>query len=177
MKKLKLMVFGYGRHGKDTTCEILRDNHGYDFISSSEFAAEKVMFPLLKDKYGYKTVEECFNDRHNVERDCRTQWYEGIKAYNEPIRTKLAEELYAIYPIYCGIRNHEELEAMKEANLFDVAIWVDASRRVEYQEDTSSCTVTKQQADIILDNNGTEEELVTKVKILIEHLDEVYAGH
>lgn len=37
----KLLVIGYGRHGKDTVCEILRDQHGYSFTSSSSFVDRK----------------------------------------------------------------------------------------------------------------------------------------
>lgn len=173
MSKLKLMVFGYGRHGKDTVCEILRDDFGYDFMSSSEFAAEKVMFPLLKDKYGYKTVEECFADRHNKERECRKQWYEGIMNYNIPDRTKLAREMYEIYPIYCGIRNREEFLQMDKEGLYDFSIWVDASERVEFQEDTNSCTVTSDLADFILDNNGSLEDLKKKVGELMYAMEEI----
>ena len=33
--KMKLMVMGYGRHGKDTVCEILKEKYGMTFKSSS----------------------------------------------------------------------------------------------------------------------------------------------
>ena len=57
----RLVVTGHGRHGKDTVSEMLRDRYGFTFISSSEFAADRVVFPQFIDRY--KSVEECFQSR------------------------------------------------------------------------------------------------------------------
>jgi translation elongation factor EF-1alpha len=40
MSKFKLLVIGHGRHGKDTVCEMLRDDYGYTFESSSKFCSK-----------------------------------------------------------------------------------------------------------------------------------------
>ncbi len=74
MSKLKLLVIGHGRHGKDTVCEMLRDEYNYNFISSSQFCADHFIYNDLKDKYGYTTAEECYADRHNR----RADWYNMI---------------------------------------------------------------------------------------------------
>ena len=63
--------------------------------------------------------------------------------------------------VYCGNRSREEVQAAREAGLFDYAIWVDASQRLPL-EDASSISVTEADADFIIDNNGTEEELLEK---------------
>ena len=55
--KPKLLVIGYGRHGKDTVSEILCREMGLNYQSSSEFCAGHVMFPTLSKKYGYKDVD------------------------------------------------------------------------------------------------------------------------
>ena len=73
------MILGSARHGKDTMAEILRDEFGMTFESSSQSAADIFLYDLLKEKYGYETSEECFEDRHNH----RQEWYEAIKAYNK----------------------------------------------------------------------------------------------
>ena len=63
--KLKLLVIGHGRHGKDTVCEILRDRYGYTFESSSKFCSKLFIYNDLKNKYNYLNEEECYADRHN----------------------------------------------------------------------------------------------------------------
>ena len=50
MSKLKLLIIGHGRHGKDTVSEILHDNYGYSFESSSQFCSKLFIFNDLKDK-------------------------------------------------------------------------------------------------------------------------------
>jgi len=42
MNKLKLLIIGHGRHGKDTVCEILRDKYNLQvFESSSRFCSKR----------------------------------------------------------------------------------------------------------------------------------------
>ena len=61
----KLLIIGHGRHGKDTVCEILKESYGFNFRSSSDFCAEKLVYPLLKDLYNYNSYQEAYADRHN----------------------------------------------------------------------------------------------------------------
>lgn len=147
--KPKLMVIGHGRHGKDTVCEMFREHYNLQFKSSSLAAAEIAIFPILKDLLGYRTSEECYEDRHNH----RSLWFELIRAFNYHDRSKLARAIYEEADIYCGIRNRDEFLAIRDAGLFDWSIWVDASSRVP-DESTSSCTVTREDADYVIDNNG-----------------------
>ena len=49
MSKLKLLVIGHGRHGKDTVCEMLRDSYGYTFESSSKFCSNKREFFAMQN--------------------------------------------------------------------------------------------------------------------------------
>jgi hypothetical protein len=163
--KLKLMLLGYGRHGKDTVAEILARDYEYEFASSSWAAAEHAVYPTLALRYDYNSVEECFNDRANH----RQEWYELIKAYNTPDLSRLAQQIYSTTDVYVGIRDRDEFYAVKNEGLFDYAIWVDASNRLPV-ESTDSCTVTKEDADIVLDNNGPEEYLPAKVQNVLNSL-------
>lgn len=61
----KILILGHARHGKDTLAEILNKEYGMTFMSSSQAANEIFLFDELKNKYGYKTKEESFNDRVN----------------------------------------------------------------------------------------------------------------
>jgi hypothetical protein len=74
MSDIKLMILGSARHGKDSMAEILRDEFGMTFESSSQAASDIFLYDLMKEKYGYETSEECFEDRHNH----RQEWYEAI---------------------------------------------------------------------------------------------------
>lgn len=162
MSKLKLGIIGLGRGGKDTVAEILRDKFGYTFLSSSEASAKIFLFDLLKDEFGYETWQECFEDRHNH----RDRWFTEISKYNTPDKSRLARAIMEENDIYVGMRCKDELDACVKGGVFDLVIWVDASDRVSYREPESSCTVTKEQADLIIDNNGTELELDFIVSVL-----------
>lgn len=160
--KLKLMILGYARHGKDTVAEILADSFGLTFISSSLFAAKKVMVPYFESiGVHYPSFEACYEDRVNR----RQEWYEQIKAYNIPDRARLPRELYAEADVYVGIRNAEELKAAQDEHLFDYSIWVDRSRHVP-PEFTTSNTIDKSMANYVIDNNGTLEDLVIRTRCL-----------
>lgn len=171
--KLKLMILGHARHGKDTVAEILRDNLGLNFISSSFAAAEKVMVPYFRSiGIEYANLDECYADRVNH----RAEWHEQIKAYNTPDSAKLAREIYSVADIYVGIRNPVEFEAIKAERLFNYAIWVDRSKHVGPESLTSS-QMTMQHADYVVDNNGTPEQLKTNTLSLYWDLISLeYAG-
>ena len=159
----RLMVIGHADHGKDTCCALLGELFNITSISSSYFANEKIIYPLLKDRY--PTPQACYEDRDNN----RPFWFTKIKDYNTPDGCRLARDLYQAYDAYNGCRNRIEFQAIKEAKLFDYALWVDASLR-KPPEDSRSCTVTPQDADYILDNNGPLSSTKQQLKELILHL-------
>lgn len=157
-KKPKLLIIGYARHGKDTVAEILSQDYGYTYMASSEICAKEVVYPVLGPKYGYKTPDECFNDRMNH----RKEWYDLIADYNTPDKARLGKEIFANSDIYCGLRSYEEFKSLKEQNVFDYCIWVDRSDHLP-PEDTNSNTLFPGAADIFIDNNGTLEDLNREV--------------
>jgi hypothetical protein len=165
MKKPKLVVTGYARHGKDTVCQLLKEEHGFTFESSSQAAGFKAVYPTLRLKYKYKTFEDCYNDRVNH----RQEWFELIKAYNTPDLAKLGREIFQYYDIYCGLRNMNELETMIVEGLVDAIVWVDASARVE-AEPSTSITITRSDCDFVVGNNGTLDDLKLEVQRLVEKL-------
>lgn len=154
----RLIVVGYGRHGKDTVCELLRDNHNYTFESSSKFCSKHFIFNELKDKYGYTTEEECYADRHNH----RAEWYNLISGFCDPDAAKLGKAIFSEYDIYCGLRNKREFYAMKNQGIFDYAIWVDRSDHVE-PEAKDSMSIEPWMTDYVIDNNRDEAALARNV--------------
>ena len=164
--KLKLMVIGHGRHGKDTVCEILRDKYGYSFESSSKFCSKLFIFDMLKDKYGYTNEEQCYADRHNH----RAEWYDAICDYNVPDAARLGREIFAEHDIYCGLRNKREFFAMQNTGVFDYCIWVDRSEHLP-PENKNSMSLEQWMSDFTLDNNGTIADLEFNAGQLISHID------
>lgn len=162
--KPKILIIGYARHGKDSVAEILRDGWGYKFCSSSMAACEKVVFPVMSKQEGYTSIEECFEDRVNH----RTQWHQLISEYNTPCKGRLAKEIMETNDIYVGMRCQEELKAARR--LFDVVVWVDASKR-HFPEPVSSNTLTKEMADYCISNNGDLVDLVNEVYTFAVYLN------
>lgn len=154
----KLLLIGNARHGKDSLAEILNEEFGYTFESSSQSAANIFLYDLLKDKYGYTTPEECFEDRVNH----RQEWYEAICEYNEEDKARLAKGILERSDCYVGMRDRNEIEECMKQGIFDLIVWVDASDRLP-MEDASSFNIDKTCADIIVENNGTYEQFREKV--------------
>lgn len=165
---MKLIVMGYGGHGKDEVCQRLQERYGLTYKSSSITAAELVIYPILKGLMGYKSLWRCHADRVNH----RELWYELIKAYNHMDRTRLAREIFNQVDVYCGIRDREEYLATRAAALFDFAIWVDASKR-NPPEDDHSCTLNPSDADYVLDNNGPMDDLDEKIRSMMRYLNQI----
>ncbi len=149
---------GFARHGKDSAAEIVKKHFGLTFAASSEFACDLFLFDKLKDEFGYVTKEQCFADRVNH----RQRWFDEIVAFNSPDLGRLGELIFEKHDIYCGIRNLDELNVLREKGLGNLVIWVDATERLGSVESGSN-TIGKEHADIIIENNGTLEEFEEKV--------------
>lgn len=158
MRLPKLLIVGHGRHGKDTLAEILRDRFRLEFVSSSQAAADIFIYDKLKDKYGYKNSIECFEDRANH----RAEWYDLICEYNREDKAKLAKGILQRADCYVGMRDDDEIKECLKQELFDLVIWVDASKRLPL-EPKDSFNIDISCADIIIENNGTYEEFYEKV--------------
>lgn len=160
---MKLIIVGHARHGKDEVCKILAKKTGLKFISSSWFLCEKLIFPLMKDRY--ETPIECFRDRVNH----RKFWFDTICEYNLFDKARLCREIFEVADIYCGLRNIEELNTAKHEKLVDHVIWVDALLR-EDPELKTSMTITEEDADYVLDNNGSLWDLTCNINSMIDEL-------
>lgn len=154
----KFLVIGHARHGKDTFAEILEEEFGLKFQSSSQSAADIFIYDALKEKYGYKTPEECFEDRVNH----RAEWKTMICDYNTPDKARLAKAILDRSDCYVGMRDKDEIKECLKQELFEVIIWVDALERLE-PEDPSSFNIDRSDADFFVDNNGTLEQFREKV--------------
>lgn len=162
----KLLIIGYGRHGKDTVAEMLEADYGFKFVSSSEFVGREVMW----DNWGcavYSDFEEMFEDRVNN----RVLWMQMISAYNTPDKTKTATTMLERgYDLYVGMRKLDELRACQEKGIFDYVVWVDGSKRLPPETGSMDITLENSNADYVIDNNGPEADLPQHVAAFIEHV-------
>lgn len=153
-RRLRVLIIGHGRHGKDTAAAMFAAATGYSFVSSSEFAAKKAVFPLVSDLY--QDWRAAYADRANH----RDLWYHAIRAYNLRPGPMLAEQILADRDIYVGMRSRAEFERSRQ--LFDLVIWVDRSE-VLPPEPNGSNELTADDADWLLDNNHTLEHLEAQI--------------
>ena len=147
---MKILILGHARHGKDTFAELLEKHHGLKFASSSEYACEHVVYPILKDEFNYESVAECFYLRG----ECRDRWKTIISDYNTPNKDRLCRELLATNDIYVGMRDIEEYEA--SCDFFDRTYYID--RYLHCKPDPTMGIQWAPEMEYI-DNNGTLEEL------------------
>jgi hypothetical protein len=127
------------------------------------------MFDLMKDTYGYKTPEECFEDRDNN----RPLWHQGIRLFCYHNKAALFEAIFKEADAYVGNRNIEEYSAAKRKGLFHFTIWTDGSKRKEL-ESVKSFNITPDVSDYVLDNNGTLSDLERELDKLAVLLCEIF---
>ena len=155
--KPKILIIGHARHGKDTLAGFWRDAFGLTFRDSSQRSAEIFIFDALREKYDYLDIRQCYADRVNH----RSEWYDLICEYNKHDKARLAKDIMATSDAYVGMRSSEEIAACREQGVFDLVVWVDALERLP-PEPASSFDITRNDADVFIENNGFENEFYHK---------------
>lgn len=171
IKRPKLLITAHALSGKDTVNDIFVKLTGLTFKGSSEILLEEVIYPVLKEKYNYTTPKECFKDRRSSN-EMRAEWFNLLCKYNEHDKARLGKLIFSQVDIYVGLRNVEELVEMRKQGVVDYVVWIDSSSRVP-PEPKTSMTITPEDCDYILDNNGPEECIINEVQKLIEHLKNI----
>lgn len=164
MKK-KICIIGHARHGKDTLAEMINQRYGYKSESSSQAASRLFLYDALKDKYGYKTPEECFDDRVNH----RAEWFDMICEYNKNYPGQLAADIMKSNDIYTGMRSNRELVACIDDGIFDLVIGVFDPMKPLERRDSFDIDIWGM-SDIIIPNAGSLYHLRHKVELLKELL-------
>ena len=162
----KLLILGHARHGKDTAAEYLAEKLGLSFDGSSNVCCEAFIFHALRDKYGYDTPFECFEDRANR----REEWHNLIADYCKDDKARLGRLIYADNDIYCGIRAQDECDAVI-AEFNPIVIWINATKRVP-KEPESSMQLTCDPSWINVTNHKTGGEFLAKLDGLLSDITE-----
>lgn len=162
----RILIIGHAQHGKDTVAEMLRDNYGLKFVSSSHFAIEKAVWPMVRDKGPWASAEELYADRANH----REMLFHAIRAYNLIPGPSLAEQMFANgFDCYVGMRSRKEFEGSRSS--FHAVVWVDASERkpLESEESMELC---REDADMRIDNNSD----LTGLRVSVNRLATFHLG-
>ena len=162
---MKLLICGHAQHGKDSVADLLCDFNAYTASSSSFFVIKKLEKQMCKD-LGLSTAAEVYEKRSLH----RQYLYEIIRDYNSPDKARLSKEILNEHQIYVGMRDLEEFNASK--HLYDLKVWVDASGRGVPLEPITSFNIPKDEFDVIIENNGTYDQLVHKVARLANSLQD-----
>jgi len=142
---------------------MLRDRHGLTFMSSSEAAAELIVFPALSKIYNYETVKECFNDRANH----RIEWFDLIREDEIKHPGRLTQYIFDNADCYLGMRSMEAFVYQVAKGDVDAIAWVDRSAHLPADE---SNKLDEANADWIIDNNGSLKDLKKNVDLFVKTL-------
>lgn len=148
-RRRAILVLGHGGHGKGAFCKLLTQLYGAECLSSS-LAALPHIWPALQAAQRYD-----FDAAYAQRADNRELWRELISLYNTPDKTTLTREILSRADVYDGMRCAEEFAASR--HLFDYVVWVDAAARVGTVDRT--LTISRDVADLVIDNNGTLDDL------------------
>lgn len=163
--RFKILVLGYSQSGKDYFAKTLSENFGLKYKNASIRAAEEFVFNSMKEEQKYSSPIECYMDREN-HREC---WYKLFKEYNKEDKCRFVKKMLEENDFYVGLRDREEVEACK--HLFDIIVWIDTDLRQENKETEKSFTISKDQADILIDNNGSIDDFLKEIsKFAINYL-------
>jgi hypothetical protein len=165
MKK-KICIIGHARHGKDTVAEMINERYGYTSESSSQAASRLFLYDELKNKYGYNSPEECFEDRVNH----RAEWFDMICEYNKKYPGQLAADIMKSNDIYTGMRSNRELHACINDGIFNLVIGVFDPMKPLEPRDSFDIDIWYM-SDIIIPNAGSLASLRYKVELLKELLE------
>lgn len=150
-RRRAILVLGHGGHGKGELCKLLTELYGAECMSSSRAALPHI-WPILREvDHDYLSADDAYECRV----DYRELWARLISLYNTPDKTALAREVLAQADVYDGMRCAEEFAASR--HLFDYVVWVDAVARVGTVDPT--LTISRDVADLVIDNNGTLDDL------------------
>ena len=156
---MSLLIIGHARHGKDTLAQMISDETGLTFKSSSQAASEIFIYDRLKKKYGYKSPEECFDDRVNH----RKEWHDLICDYNHYDKAALAKEILKKDDIYVGMRSAEEIEECLLCCIFDYVIGIYDPRKPEESKESFNINLWEC-ADFVIPNAGGLNDLRSRVR-------------
>lgn len=145
-RRVKVVAWcGYGQAGKDTSAMMFAKMTNTKYSGSCSMA----VLPIIADSVGL-TETQAFMERHAN----RVFWFNWCNALRDNDPTLLVKLSLGNGDCVSGIRDHRELFAAQEEGLIDLSIWVERNVPVD-----PTTTYTKDDCDLVVMNNGSEEDL------------------
>lgn len=149
-----IMFVGEGRAGKDTACEYLAQ------ITTLRNAGttSKYLAKYVAEELGW-SMEEAYARRHESD-EMRMIWYNRGNKVREKGPTTLAREALLYGEITGGVRDLDEILAIRAEGMVDLIVWIE-NKRVPKDP---TVKFTSAEADIVIENNGSLEEFYEKLR-------------
>lgn len=163
--KFKFYVVGMTQHGKDEVSSYLAKKLDLTFNNASMTAIDTFMWPVVRDSLDYKTQQEFYDNRHQH----KVLMHELYGLFNRTNPSAFSEVVFEKGDIYNGIRHQEQIDKGMADGIATHVIWVDASERKD-PETSDSFKLKYKDEYIWIDNNGTLEELHSKLDSLVAML-------
>jgi len=157
---MKRVVFvGLGRAGKDTACDELSRATGWKNAGTTSV----YLTLFVATRTGTNPVL-AYNNRHRN----RGTWRRLGDEMRRDDPARLVRDALAVGPITGGCRARVEIQAVRRESLADLIVWIDAEERLKREGAEIDGTVEfgPEEADVIVTNNGTEEEFRAKIQRL-----------
>lgn len=155
MLRPKVLFCGPGRAGKDTAAEMFCDVTGLKFAGTFS----KYLIKFVAPKLGL-SEEEAYRRRHESDA-MRMIWFETGNDIRKDDPTLLAKMAFENGDVSGGVRGLPEIKAIREHRVADLIVWVARDVPVD-----PTLEFGREYADVVIDNNGTLDELREKVTAL-----------
>lgn len=148
-----IAICGPGRAGKDTAGNYLAS------ITSLRRgpSTSEIIAPHVAKRLG-QTVRRAFSERH----ENRELWFQVGNELRANDSAYLVKESLKEGEIVVGLRNLDEVMVAREQGLIDLFVYLLRSDRPE----DSTMKFGASACDIVITNNGTEEEFCAKIRNL-----------
>ena len=155
-RKLPVVSFvGYGRAGKDTAAKIYCQLMQITYGGSTSLA----VLPYVAHATGDREWE-CYSKRHAN----REFWFRFCNELRRGEPDLLAKLVLSQGDVLVGVRAAEEFRCLIPGGVADINVWID-------RRDTpvdSTVEFTRDEADLVIDNNGSINELREKLNRLVK---------
>ncbi len=153
MRELKVPVVsfvGHGRAGKDTAAQMFCARARLTYGGSTSLVAVPYV-ALAAGDHQY----ECYTGRHSH----REFWFHFLNEFRRGEPDLIAKMLLAQGDVLAGVRAAEEFRCLIPNGVADIHVWID--RRGTPEDPTVE--FTRDECDLVIDNNGSLVELDEKV--------------
>lgn len=168
-RKITIAVCGPSECGKDEFSVQLAEVAGLTYTKSTSEYATPDVFQHWGSWQGYEDEFACWQDRRNH----KDEWANIIDSViNADDKAMLYRRCAKEQDILTGIRRRGQFEAVREAKIVDLWVWVDrpgiaVDPNLEY---------TKEECDLIVDNSGTLTGLYAKATVFGEFIRSMRAA-